>query len=680
MTSSSEQTVREMIAGALSDPALVHGTDEASVVERAMLRSCAVVERFVSVCATNDPCSITDSCLEGLVDLLGATGAAIEWRGLGEPKDRVFNHRGLSDTAADTLRASNFQFSAPDSGERRIRTLDLQRDAELDGTFLKSVLSQEGIGFVTQIPIAASVARGGGTAWIVHAPSHRPAVSQQCICAMFLERYASAIDRILLARRSSNWSSQFRSVLEGAMDGIVCLDREGRVVAINEPAIQMFGLSEEEVLYRPVHLIIPSFESQLQVAAAARARGVVIGSRLEVEGVGRGDRRFPMEISVSENPAANGFTLVMRDLTERKRIESQVWQADRLAAIGTLAAGLGHDMNNVLLPIRAHLNALADPTRRLDARRRIRHVDEIRGSVSYLQQLADALHFLAMDPQADGDDTEGTEVEDWWRCTGALLQKALGRRATLSVSFEPDLPRIAIQRHALTRAVLNLFVNAAEAMPPGRSVDSCAVVLRARRSRDRDAVVLEVEDNGEGMTAEVRRRALDVFYTTKPRGLGTGLGLPLVRGVVERCGGQLDIESKPAVGTTVRLIVPVSACEGGENGGSRAVLTIHDGRLAAMVTGILAGHGFTVDAEGGPEDADCWILDARECVAAEARRWLRTHAPNALVLIGRASEATAREMSAIGATLVEDERDFEAIRRGILRAVGIQETEGAGHV
>ena len=679
MAFTEECTVRDLIAKAGADAAMAEECVESAAVERAMLRSCAIVERFVESCASDDPDLITESCLQGLIEMLGGSGAAIEWRGLGEANDQEFRYRGMSESTAETLRASSFQFDALAPRERRIRSTDVEGDPELDGTFLKAVLSQVGIAHVTEIPIVATAARGGGTAWIVHPATHPPKASEKCMGAFFLERYASTIDRVLLARRSTGWNSQFRALLDGAMDGIICLDQAVHVVALNRSAAEMFGFSDQELLFRPVHGIIPSLESQLRSAAASRGKGAVLGSRLEVEGIARGDRRFPIEISVSESPAVGGYTLVMRDLTERKRIESQVWQADRLAAIGTLAAGLGHEMSNVQFPVRAHLNALADPSRRLDGRRRIRHIDEIRGSVSYLQQLADALHFLAMDPQADGDDLDGTFVDEWWGSTGALLRKALGRRATLSVDIACGLPRIAVPRHSLTRAVLNLLVNAAEAMASVRSADSAQVALRACLASDGAHVLIEVVDNGEGMTDEVRRRALDVFYTTKPRGLGTGLGLPLVRGVAERCGGRLEIESSPGVGTTVRVIVPVESGAAMAVETRRASIGLRDGRVATMVAGMLAAHGYEVEADGRADDADCWILDARDCVPADARRWVRTHAPEALVLIGRASDATARELSAFGATLVEDERDLEAIRRGIGRAVGMSAPEGVEH-
>src|SRR6185295_5776682 len=194
-----------------------------------------------------------------------------------------------------------------------------------------------------------------------------------------------------------------------------------------------------------------------------------------------------------------------------------------------------------------------------------KHVDEIRKSVAYLQQLADGLHFLALDPETEEDARGGggaTDLSQWWSQTGALLSKAVPKHVRVSASFPADLPSAGLAAHGLTQAVLNLVVNAGEAIPGPTERKRRQGIVRvwARATEDSHGawVHLGVTDNGSGMTEDVKRRAFEMFFTTKPRGLGTGLGLALVRNVVERVGGRVEIESEVGKGTTVLMIVPAA--------------------------------------------------------------------------------------------------------------------------
>ena len=240
----------------------------------------------------------------------------------------------------------------------------------------------------------------------------------------------------------------------------------------------------------------------------------------------------------------------------------QLRMADRMASIGTLAAGLGHDMNNVLLPVRARLNALkaAGESGKFPAAE-LKHVEEIRRSIAYLQQLADGLHYLALDPDDSGlsHGEHSTDLRRWWSQAGPLLAKAVPAHVRVSCLIPEGLPRIAIAAHALTQAVLNLVVNAGEAIArsPLRKRRQGLVRVWAERCRNGEGWLrLAVSDNGPGMTEEASRRAFEMFFTTKPRGLGTGLGLPLVRKVIERAGGTVSIVSEAGKGTTVVARVP----------------------------------------------------------------------------------------------------------------------------
>jgi len=212
---------------------------------------------------------------------------------------------------------------------------------------------------------------------------------------------------------------------------------------------------------------------------------------------------------------------------------------DRLASLGTLAAGLGHDMNNVLLPVRARLNALEHGGLSPAA---VRHIRAVRRSIAYLQHLSDGLHFLALNPDGPGiagDADETTNVATWWTNMGPLLRKSLPPHVKLSVRLPRDLPEVRIPPHWLTQAILNLMVNAGEAAPKGRRGAHVRLSAQTVDDGPNATVRLSVSDNGRGMAPAIQRRAFDPFFTTKAREMGTGLGLPLVRKVAARAGGQV---------------------------------------------------------------------------------------------------------------------------------------------
>jgi PAS domain S-box-containing protein len=249
--------------------------------------------------------------------------------------------------------------------------------------------------------------------------------------------------------------------------------------------------------------------------------------------------------------------------------------ADRMAAVGTLGAGLGHDMSNVLMPVRAHLNAIAKVA---DGAGLAEHVVAIRQSLAYLQQLADGLHFIALDPDRENL-AQSTSLAFWWEEAGPILRKAVPFGVRFECDLPAELPPVRVPPHRLTQAVLNLVVNAGEAIRPARLNDRGELeradgrgTVRLWASRapalppaedaidasPRAAIRICVGDDGEGMSPEVARRAGTLYYTTKTRGMGTGLGLALVRKVVERSEGELEISSTPGIGTTVTMVLPVA--------------------------------------------------------------------------------------------------------------------------
>ena len=483
---------------------------------------------------------------------------------------------------------------------------------------------------------------------------------------------------------------RFRKMLENVEIVAVMLDTDGNVTFCNDYLLGLTHRAREEVIGRNwFELFVPP--DQAGAVRAVFRQGIDEGrltAQYENEIMtASGERRIvAWNNTVIRDPAGNvvGVTGLGVDVTEQKRADrellrhrehleelvaertgeleashEQLRTADRLASIGTLAAGLGHDMNNVLLPVRCRLdaleaNGLPEPARK--------HLEEVRKSVGYLQQLADGLHLLSLDPDDAGATTEGTDLTTWWDQVGPLLARGLPKNVRLATSWPSDLPPVALAPHKLTQAVLNLVLNAGEAVG-----DDGKVRIWAQTLDGGAAIRLGVTDNGRGMTPDVKRRALDPFYTTKKRGLGTGLGLSLVQGVARSAGGSVHIDSAAGAGTTILLTLPAGR-PGGDAGSSppapdiAAFVSVGDARLASYIRTVLDAAGFRTDA-AEPGESRLWICDPSPQTITQAREYL-SRPGRRIIVLGPAT----RQWRDLGAVVIDDPESFESLREHLLAA------------
>lgn len=239
--------------------------------------------------------------------------------------------------------------------------------------------------------------------------------------------------------------------------------------------------------------------------------------------------------------------------------------AERMAVIGTFAAGLAHDMSNLLLPLSLRTDALLASSNTGDEVRR--ELAVIAALCDHLRQMSGNLSLFARDPRHDGV-LGRTALPAWSRRVRTFLDASVGAGIFVDWDIPEDLPDAAVAPHRLTQAVQNLIHNARDAIHtrPGAPslVPAGRIVIRARAGER--GLVLSVADNGCGMTEEARRRCLEPFWTSKdaadagPAG-GTGLGLSIAHQIVERAGGGMRIESAPGAGATVTLMLPVAEPE-----------------------------------------------------------------------------------------------------------------------
>lgn len=469
-----------------------------------------------------------------------------------------------------------------------------------------------------------------------------------------------------LQRRAERLSA----VLNTAVDAIITIDRKGVIDSFNPAAERIFGYRKEEVIGGPVHRLMPTPQREEHQSYIDNYLNTgikkIIGIGREVVGLRKDGSTFPMDLAVSEIEHQGVFVGIVRDLTARARAEAQLRQADRLASIGSLAAGLGHDMNNVLLPMRGHLDALEAAT--MPEKERT-HLRAIRDSVSYLQQLTDGLHLLALDPLDEEASGLSTDLTAWWEQVGPLLQRSLPRHVRLATSMPGNLPPIAVAPHRLTQIALNLLVNAGHAVGEDGRVRISAVSAIAGQ-----LVRIIVSDNGSGMPPEVKARAFEAFYSTKDRGRGTGLGLALVHGIVHTAGGNIDISSSPGHGTTVTIELPVAQEEEKQRVTTdgaplAAVISLEDGRIASMMSSFLEDEGLQVamQSTADPSAAALWITSPHDADISTVQRFLKS--PRHQVI---ACGPEAHEWARLGALVIDDELDFELVRSRIgeaLRAI-----------
>ena len=279
------------------------------------------------------------------------------------------------------------------------------------------------------------------------------------------------------------------------------------------------------------------------------------------------------------------------DITERRELEEQLRQTQKLESLGLFAGGVAHDFNNILGVITANANMLSEGLPDGHADREL--VDEIDAAVVRAAALTRQLLAFSRKQVTDPVVLDiNRSVAD----TRKMLRRLVGEDIVVRTSLDPDLGRVRFDPSSLVQVLMNLSVNARDAMPDGGT-------LTISTRNDRDAIMLSVTDTGCGMPREVLERVFETFFTTKAIGKGTGLGLPVVHGIVQQAGGTIEIESEPGIGTTFRIRLP-SVDEPADpvldrvaiaaRGHEKIVLVEDDCYVRAAASRALRARGYTV--------------------------------------------------------------------------------------
>lgn len=383
--------------------------------------------------------------------------------------------------------------------------------------------------------------------------------------------------------------ARFRSLVEAAPDAMVCVAADGVIVLVNSRTEQLFGYRKEELVGRPVEILLPAEarevhpEHRRSYLDDPRPRPMGTGRQLRARR--RDGTEFPADISLSAVQTDQG-TLVsatVRDMTERleaqaererllavaerERLAARMHQSQRLESLGQLAGGVAHDFNNLLAVIQNYAalagEQVAAPSADTDWGVVVGDIEQIRLAAERATRLThQLLAFARREVVQPRVISLNGVIED----LKELLRRTIGEHIELVTQLSPDLLPVIADPGQIEQVLVNLAINARDALPAGGSLS----ISTANTAVDDDYiavrpglvsgsyVVLKVSDTGLGMPPEVIERAFEPFFTTKAKGAGTGLGLATVYGIVTQAGGSVQLYSELGFGTTITMLFPAT--------------------------------------------------------------------------------------------------------------------------
>jgi two-component system cell cycle sensor histidine kinase/response regulator CckA len=523
-----------------------------------------------------------------------------------------------ADTMADALRRRAWDMIISDFSMPGFSALHALSVLRASGTELPLVVVSGTIGEES----AVEALRNGARDFIIKGKLARllPAVERE------LKESRGQQARRAAERALHESEEQVRLLLDSTGEGILGVDRQGRCTFANRAAAAMLGLvqsgglvaqSLHEILHRPRAGTVrcAGDDCRLWLALVSDSAGY-----LDDEAIDRADgarftvemRLFPMIRDGQRVGAVASFV----DITQRKRLEAQLRQAQKMEAIGSLAGGVAHDFNNLLSVILSYTEMILDGLRGGDPMRN--DIEEIkkageRASVLTRQLLAFSRQQLLQPRTLD--------LNQILNGLQSMLRRLLGEDVELSLLASRKLGQVRADPGQVEQVVMNLLVNARDAMPDGGkiTIETDNAELSAEYAAAHvgvtpgSYVLMAVTDTGIGMDAATQARIFEPFFTTKEKGKGTGLGLSMIFGIVQQSGGHIWVYSEPGKGTMFRIYLPrvdgvVEAIDASPSGpvnlrGTETVLLVEDDeQVRAISRTILRRHGYNVlEAANGGE-------------------------------------------------------------------------------
>jgi two-component system cell cycle sensor histidine kinase/response regulator CckA len=357
-----------------------------------------------------------------------------------------------------------------------------------------------------------------------------------------------------------NSEAGFRALIEGSPDGIV-VHRAGRIVYANPSLRAALGYQSEALLGH-------EFLQLLQTQDAEKERAML--TELEQSGKPSAARELRLLRRDGASCIFEGISIplmfegkrsvasLLRDLTERKRMEQRLLLADRMVSVGTLAAGIAHEINNPLAYVMANLSFIQEEIEEIATNIPESKIKGLRELIAQAEDGAERVRVIIRDlksfSRADATDEGPVDIQRVLDSAINMAWNEIRHRAQLQKRCE-HVGMVRGNEARLCQVFLNLLVNAAQAIPIGHAADN-HILVAVRQQQER--VVVEISDTGAGIAADVLPRIFDPFFTTKPVGVGTGLGLSICHNIISAVGGEISVDSNLGVGTMFRVSLPIA--------------------------------------------------------------------------------------------------------------------------
>jgi PAS domain S-box-containing protein len=426
-----------------------------------------------------------------------------------------------------------------------------------------------------------------------------------------------------LAQETLRESEQLaRGIIDTALDAFVQIDESGSILNWNAQAEAIFGWPRHDVLGKHfIELVISGADREELKAALERfldsGQDRMLGRRREIVARRRDGKEFKAEMSVTALKTRGGYLFngFFRDLTDKIAAEDRIRQAEKMEAVGQLTGGIAHDFNNILTVITGTIEILADAVATEPELAAIaKMIDEAASRGADLTQ--HLLAFARKQPLQPRDTDLNTLIIE----TAKLLRPTLGEQIEIESVFEDESCLATVDANQLATALLNLAINARDAMPHGGKLilETGSVILDENYASMHSEVrpgryaLIAVSDTGTGIPASILDKVFNPFFTSKQPGKGTGLGLSMVYGFVKQSAGHIKIYSEEGHGTTIKIylppgtgasLAPEAAATPVIPGGHKTILVVEDDKLVrdSVLTQLRSLGYVTLEAANGAE-------------------------------------------------------------------------------
>jgi len=433
---------------------------------------------------------------------------------------------------------------------------------------------------------------------------------------MVQERTTALSAEVAERKRAEQESRERAALLDRAQDAIMVIDLEGKIVYWNRSAERLYGWPAEEACGRPGEELLHGDTPATEPPEAVRLRGEWLGELTQRTRDGRSvvvQSRWTLVRD--EQGAAKSTLIINTDITERKKLEQQFLRTQRLESIGTLAGGIAHDLNNLLAPILLAIDIL----------RQQLNDEKGRKTISLIESSARRAAEMVKQVLTFARGVEGERIllqpAHLLKEMAKIAEQSFPKSVELVLAFRPNLWTVTGDATQLHQVLMNLCVNARDAMPQGGTIKLSAENIELDKhyaamnpeARPGPYVLLRVQDSGTGMPPDVLEKIFEPFFTTKEVGKGTGLGLSTVLAIVRSHNGFIRVESASGKGTEFKIYLPATGSTTGpeasgevpapSEGHGELILIVDDERIIREITrASLEDHGYrVVDAGDGTE-------------------------------------------------------------------------------